>query len=249
MNIAFSSVLLLLAFLPGIIFSVAFFNTDHKPIQYVPLTHKAIAGIFATFALHALWLELSKILSSYPFSLNFTINIHTLLILASGATNSDYINAINSITTNNCTLFISYTLSIYVFAFISAKLLRQFITWTKLDKKYELFRLETKWHYLFGGHDWEEGDPEGVLVAATHELGGKGYLYLGVLKSFHLDNEGNLDYIILTSVLRREISLDKGQHGKNKISERFYPVDGDFLILKYKEIKTLNIQYLKIEDA
>lgn len=126
--------------------------------------------------------------------------------------------------------------------------IRWFIKATRLDGTFEFLRLENKRYYLFGGHDWKEGDPEGVVVAATIELANKGYLYLGVLDSFGFDNDGKLDYLILSSAARRDIGQDKPSTENDESDGRFYTIDGDSLVLKYDQIKTLNIQYLKIEE-
>jgi hypothetical protein len=240
MNIAFSAILILLLILPGFVFSVAFYNIDHRPINYVPLTHKAVVSLFASCAFHVIWL-------SMLYSLNHTLSFHPLLTLIAGTQDSEYTQAIESISLDNIFGFFKYFISIYLFAFCIGKLARYLIKKMELDR-FPFFRLETKWHYLFGGHDWEKGAPDGVIIAATHELAGEGYLYLGLLKDFHLDDEGNLDRLILTSVGRRNIHADKS-YPQEGTKERFYPIDGDCLILKYCEIKTLNVQYLKIEDA
>ncbi len=197
-------------------------------------------SLFVSCALHAIWLY------ALSFS-NHTINFHLLLTVIAGAQDSEYTNAIESISLSDLSCFFKYFVSIYLFAFLIGKISRYLIKKLELDR-FLFFRLETKWHYLFGGHDWEKGAPDGVIIATTHELAGKGYLYLGLLKDFHLDDEGNLDRLILTSVGRRNINTDK-THPHEGTQKRFYPVDGDCLILKYSEIKTLNVQYLKIESA
>lgn len=243
MNVAFSSLIILLLLLPGLIFTVAFINTDHKPVTYVPLTHKAILSIFMTCALHALWLWVAHFLH-YP------IDFHTLLILGSGTMNSEYMQAVNKITLTSTINFFFYFFTLYAFSFLLAKGIRWFISYSKLDRKYEFLRLESKWHYLFGGHDWAEGDPEGVVIAATTELAGIGYLYLGLLESFHFDHDGKFDYLILSSASRRCIADDKQLFDETgEQDSRFYPIDGDYIVLKYAEIKTLNIGYLRIEDV
>lgn len=240
MNIAFSSLILLAFLLPGLIFSVAFISSDHKPITYVPLTHKTILSIFATFVLQALWLELVSFFG-------YTINVHSLLILSSGMANNEYAHQLNNISAKNLSEFFVYFFTLYVFAFFSAKGIRWLIKITRLDSNFKFLRLENKWHYLFGGHDWEEGDPEGVVVAVTMELASKGYLYLGILNSFELNSEGNLDYLILSSAARRDIDKDKLSQS-NEAKDRFYSIDSDSIVLKYEHIKTLNVQYVKIKE-
>ncbi|MFC0135578.1 hypothetical protein [Massilia eurypsychrophila] len=65
------------------------------------------------------------------------------------------------------------------------------------------------------------------------------------------DSDGNLDRLILQSVARRPLSVDKTaaspEGGANE--ERFYDIDGDSFVLRYQDVKTLNVQYVKLTTA
>lgn len=130
----------------------------------------------------------------------------------------------------------------------------------QLDK-FSIFEIDSPWYYLFKGYDWEDGKPSAVRIAATVEMGGKCFLYVGILEKFFLTTEGNIDRLVITNAMRRKIKKDKDpketdkdkdQKETNKgdntdLLKRFYPIDGDYFVLKYSEVKNLNVQFLKID--
>ena len=61
---------------------------------------------------------------------------------------------------------------------------------------------------------------------------------------------GNLDRLILGGVSRRPLSKDKPAPGDEPMGpeERFYPVDGDYFVLRYAEITTLNVRYIPPDE-
>lgn len=46
--------------------------------------------------------------------------------------------------------------------------------------------------------------------------------------------------------MRRPLEADKPV--SSAVESRFYPVDGDYFVLRYTETITLNIQYIKLGD-
>jgi hypothetical protein len=121
----------------------------------------------------------------------------------------------------------------------------------KLDAKSNLLRLESPWYYLLNGYDWEVGEPDLIIITASVEFAGKGYLYNGYLENYYLDKNGELDRLILTDTRRRNIENDHqstqcANKTKQSVDDRFYPIDGHTFVLKYSNIKSLNIQFLQI---
>jgi hypothetical protein len=253
MNLAFPALLVFLFLLPGLFFTLAFYKTESKPLNYIPLTHKAAVSFFVTFLVHFLWISLISVTA-------FKINFSKLLILFSGAQGNIYATTISSISLSDIVATSIYLLTIYSFAYFLGWFFRQAIRWFKLDKKLKMLRLDSPWYYLFTGYDWEEGKPDIVLISSVMELAGKGYIYLGYLDGFFLDDEGNIDRLVLTGAMRRDIekdkiSLDENQtneivsdNGKNSLEQRFYPIDGNYFVIKYSEIKNLNILFIKLEE-
>jgi hypothetical protein len=69
------------------------------------------------------------------------------------------------------------------------------------------------------------------------------------LEDFYLTDSGNLDRIIFSSVVRRQLIADETlTEGDETESEtlRFYEISGDRLVFKYHDITSLNIEYYKI---
>src|SRR5437868_2772892 len=171
MNLAFPTLLIFLFLLPGLFFSLAFYSIETKPVNYVPLTHKAAISFFATFVLHTLWI--------YCFFSAYQIDFSKLLILISGAQGNLYTYTVESVTLANIMAFASYMITIFAAAYSIGKFLRFIIKKYKLDKIVKIFRLESPWYYLFTGYDWKIGEPDLVIITAAVEFAGKGYLYNG----------------------------------------------------------------------
>jgi hypothetical protein len=76
-------------------------------------------------------------------------------------------------------------------------------------------------------------------------------LYTGYLDEFFVDAEGQLDRLVLQEVMRRPIKADKEatNPGAWYDASRFYPVEGDYFVLRYNETITLNIQYIKLRQT
>ncbi len=241
MNFAFNSIIIILLVLPGFIFTLALYNAD-EPFYYTPLTRKTIISTFVSILF---------LLTYPPLFLkifNCEINYSTFLEIIAGK-NNDHL--LQTITSANLKCFSIYIITIYFFAYLIGLLFNYVIKKFKLDARFNPLRLESPWYYLFNGYDWEVGEPDLVIITAAVELAGKGYLYNGYLETYYLDKNGELDRLILTDTRRRTIENDHkpnefGNKTKQSIDERFYPIDGHNFLLKYSNIKSLNIQFLQI---
>ncbi len=242
MNIAFPALLIFLLILPGLIFNSAFYKIEDTPLAYVPFTNKTIISTVVTVILHMIGLV---VVVSFVHS---SLNKWPLLILISGVQDKEYSAAITSLTTHQLFFFAIYLLVVYLLAYLCGYLLRFLIIRFEWDK-YSIFEIDSPWYYLFKGYEWEDGKPNGVQIAAIMEMGGKCHLYIGILKKFFFNGDGNIDRLVLTSAMRREIENDKNfdEEPESSLTKRFYPIDGDYFVLKYSEIKNLNVQFLKID--
>lgn len=244
MNFAFNSIVIILLILPGIIFTLSLYNSD-EPFDYTPLTHKTIISLFATVVFPFIWTPLFIKITSYE------INFSKLLEIVAG---QNINQLLQSITLSDLSYFCIYIITIYIFAFVVGVILNKLIKGFKLDAKFKMLKLESPWYYLLKGYDWEIGEPDLIIITATVELAGKGYLYNGYLENYYLDKNGELDRLILTNTRRRNIKNDhrSEKHGEKtakSLDDRFYPIDGHNFVLKYSDIKSLNIQFLKIDSV
>jgi hypothetical protein len=74
------------------------------------------------------------------------------------------------------------------------------------------------------------------------------------LEDFYLNGDGQLDRVVLSDAMRRPIENDQKDTSNVKAAtntkkERFYEVKGDRLILKYDDIKNVNIEYLYVAEV
>lgn len=242
MNVAFPAVLMIILISPGLIFSRSFFQMDDLSLIYVPFTNKATVGIFATIVIHI-------VLVLIVYAVGYEINFKEIFVFISGAHGEIYANAIKSISPMQVAGFIIYLVVAYSGAFFLGNLCRRGIKKFKLDKKFRWLRLDNPWYYLFAGQDYgEQTEPDGVRIAATADIAGKCYLFIGYLNHYFFDRDGNIDRLILTDAMRREIENDKCVLDEKTIEERCYPIDGHYFVLKYSEIKNLNVQFLWMEN-
>ena len=228
-----SALLIVLFFLPGFIFTLAYYDSKGIPLN-VSVSYKVIASLLISLLLHAAGFFI------LIYCLNQAVDFKLILMLLTNTHNSILSLTLNA--NNVITLSALYLMCIYFVAFSLGALFRWGIKKCKLDR-YKFFRIDSPWYYLFKGSDWKGGQPDGVKIAATIEIAGHGYLYWGVLEDFFLNKEGNIDRLVLAYPSRRHFKNDKGILEE---AERFYPIGGDYFVLKYNEIKNLNIEYIDV---
>ena len=132
--------------------------------------------------------------------------------------------------------------------------LRSVISRFKLDRADALlstiFRFhDAPWYYLLTGADFEKAhEPDVIVISTIVEVAKEAVLYVGVLDDFYFDSNGQLDRLILQNVMRRPIARDKpGVDDSDALQvDRFYPIDGDNFVIRYSEMVTLNVQYLRV---
>jgi hypothetical protein len=266
MNIAFSTILIILFLLPGIIlrrsylsskFSIRYISTN--TLNEIPLL------IIPSLITHFLGFWIIRIYFSYEF------DFKVIGLLVSGS-NSDT-NLISS-TFQNIRDFINpifiYNLSIWIFPYVLGNVARYIIRTTGLDKKIVLFRFSNKWHYIFSGEYLEfpnipddTKDIDFVFVDALVNISNDHQMiYVGLLKDFYLDKDGGLESIHLDFPKRRSLHNDyifkniteserkelQTEDTNNGIDERFYDIPSNFIILPYKSIINLNIRYYSFQE-
>jgi len=154
-----------------------------------------------------------------------------------------------------------YFLSLYIFAVLLGYLSHYLVRKFKLDLKYRFFRFNNEWYYLlsgetmkFGEVDGNDGDVDGVYLTTVVHHSNEDYLYRGIVADFFFDKSGNLDRLLLRNVLRRSLSNDRNSDEpfNNLPDERYYDIKGDYFLLRYSEISTINLDYIfltkEIED-
>jgi hypothetical protein len=253
-NVAFSALLVFLLLLPGFLFRTYFKRAEKVVLDIKPFGQAAIDAFLTALVLDLLWYWLSHAFTGTR------VDFKALLALVAGEKSSELDRAIAELAGDpwHPGLFFA---SLYGFAIASGFALRRMVTRLKLDRRgaplANFLRFDTPWYYLFTGYD-RPTPPNGVAIGAVVSLGGIAYLYTGVLVEYFLDDQGQLNRIVLASAARRllsedaveesePLSPDGGDMGAPQYGEeRFYPIEGDYFVLRYSEVLTLNVRYLDL---
>ena len=245
MNFAFSSILIFFLLLPGLIFfrfyysgvfSKQFFKATAFEIFYMSLA----PGIVVHF-LGFLWVE--------NFSPFLRVDLVVLGQVFSDPTDEDLItNSFESIHGNIQEIFL-YNSMLCIMSAILGFTSKFIVRVTDLDQKYKLFRFQNHWHYWLNSEiyhfenigqlrakDPDEYYLETVYVDILLEVNNKETLYRGVIADYLLSSSNGLDLIYLKEASKRDVELR---------GEPFIPIPGDYFIIKYDEIKNLNITYVR----
>jgi hypothetical protein len=136
----------------------------------------------------------------------------------------------------------------------------QVVRQAHLDHKTKLFRFNNYWYYmlrgevlLFAESRAEEVEvPDGVYLSAVVSHSSKNYLYRGLVYDFTFDDDGTLDTIVLTDAQRRDL-MEDSPPGADSVhpdeDPRYYDIKGDYLILQYSRIVTLNLDYFWLTET
>ena len=154
----------------------------------------------------------------------------------------------------------TYFWSLFGFAGALGILAHVAVRFWHLDLWTTWFRFENYWYYLLRGEILgfnvpraEVKLPDGVYVSAVVEQAKESFLYWGILYNFGLNSNGELDRLLLVLAHRRPLSKDRhlGQsldETSGLVDERFYEIRGDFLLVRYDQVKTLNLDYFWLEE-
>ena len=128
---------------------------------------------------------------------------------------------------------------------------QRFVRTSQLDRTFSAFRFASDWHYLFKGEVRSDlPPPDFVVVSATVDHSGQTYLYVGVLRHYVVDRQGELARLHMNSVVRRPIGQDRKQGQEQQHPDRtgrFYPITGDELVIVFKDVRTLNVRYMYLK--
>jgi hypothetical protein len=258
-NIAFSALLVFLLLLPGFLFRTYFKRAEKIVLDVKPFGQAAIDAFLAAIVLDLAWYWATVAATGRR------ADFQTLFTLIAGEKSAELESAIARLAADpwHPGLFFG---TLYAFAILAAFLLRRGVTRWRLDRRgaplANFLRFDTPWYYLFTGYD-RPAAPNGVAIGAVVSLGGTAYLYTGVLVEYFLDDQGQLNRLVLASAARRPLSEDAPQDDQAltgewvetggsagaagaPAEERFYPIEGDYFVLRYSEVSTLNVRYLDL---
>lgn len=246
MDLALPAVLTFFALLPGFIARARLKYHESESIGSSPFGRVVVGGVLWASALHCVWLLASWLFAGYYVQLDVVLALLNADLIPEAKK-----ELIFSQLRDQAALYAWYFGSMTLFSLFVPWILRKVIEKWGLDKRsHPLSSLcrfhDAPWFYLLNGRDGDS-EPDFIQLSAVVELGGKPYLYVGVLEEYFFDDEGKPDRFVLSQVRRRALSRDKGAPQQTGGS-RFYEVDGHWFVLRYSEVRTLNITFVQLQQ-
>lgn len=258
-NIAFTTLVVIVLAFPGYIFRACYFaDTFTRQVLPRSWTDDIAKAILYSLPFHVVGILLFEFLQHHGWikhTLSFEVGFRILTgDYGESPANNEYrlANLVRTLYDNS-----RYLLSYYAFAVIGALVvghaLRSLVWKLELDVKVPvLFGFRNPWLYTLMGRGQLPVPHSQILVwvdALTDEpteVPGKTRLYRGLVSGFTTEESGALRDIILTAARRGKLKTRKGKEPEFL----WQPINpGDFFVLRYAEIKNINITYLSSRSA
>lgn len=238
MNIAFPAFFILLLIIPGFIFQNSYEKVENTSIEKKPFDVSSSLAFFYALMLHVFLIGIFTPIIGH----NINYEICLKLLTGSKSISELELRAIS----NNIAYIVLYFASSFLSAYIFGKLFQKLILHFNPYKSSK-YAFETPWYYELKGKLSETKNAQLIKLSCLVESKNTAFLYYGVLEDFYLDSNGQLDRVVLSDAIRRPIESDELEF-TNTSTARFYEIKGDRLILKYEDIKNINIEYLYIVE-
>jgi len=260
MNFAFPALLVFLLVLPGIVLRYSYARGPWgwaSPTSLRRVSEELAYGVAFALALHVGWLILVRRLGFQP-----DVDAMFLLLAGNFGEGSQHLDRVRSSVAGHYAGVAGYLVSLYAAAAVAGNLGHRAVRRLKLDHLTKTFRFDNYWYYMLTGEvlDFRENAGErrsvdGVYFSAVVDHASGSYLYRGIVSDFTFDRDGTLDTVVLTDAHRRKLVDDRQEGepsthvGPSEPDERYYEIRGDFLVLRYAEIRTLNLDYFAVTLA
>lgn len=251
MNVAFPAVFLFLVVLPGFLFRQFFQRNEVRTFDHTPFSAVVLKALLYAAVFNAL-VALSAHFVGYDIELGDIIRL-----LVGGPSSLTDLNGRLTWLNLHPVAGAGYFVLTCAVALLTALAWRASVQRWELDRAgnplVKLARGDAPWYYLFSGLDHPKEDAiDGATVAAVVEFKEGSYLYAGLLDGYEVNEDGQLDRILLVQAQRRKLADDReyDASGDKYVDDntRFYPIAGDVFVLRYNEIKTLNVTYVSLGD-
>ena len=249
--IAFTALLLAVLLLPGILFRYAYLRSNalRKTVDF-SLLSELVFVLVPTLIIHLFGWLVTVLLSSL---FGYTPDLITLYDLLSGRPLGG--EALTSLRTG-FPLFVLYILMLCLLASLGGKLAQTWVLRRGWDERYKLFQIFNDWDKYFTGHvvlNEERANFDYVQVDVVVGSSEGDILYSGSLANYSLNREQGIDRIFMEFVYRRllkddvPVSPDPATAGDREADPRYYTMPGDYLVIPFSQIKTLNLSYKKLK--
>ncbi|WKB53125.1 hypothetical protein [Eleftheria terrae] len=230
--------------LPGFLVRVRFKRVERTVLDASPFGRVATEATILATLLHIVWITLAALCFDQHFQLS-------LLLDLIGSHPEAQREASHRLGAQSGWLA-AYFVSLYLSSWLLPPLARRAVSARRWDRwgtrLGAVLRFnEAPWYYLLSGADFPaDAVPDLILVSAVVDIGRESWVYVGVLDDYFMTPAGDLDRLVLQSVRRRRLAADRGEGESDDGTERFYPIDGDYLVLRYTESTTLNVKYVRL---
>lgn len=247
MNLALPAILIFVVVLPGFLFRSRLKLAEQTSLDYSPFGRVVIEACLWAIVLHTVWLAGSSILFDATLATEAVLG----LLSSSPPLQATAVDEVRG----SAGRVAAYFASLYAFAFVIPTVTREAISHWRLDRAgarfSRVFRFhDAPWYYLLTSADFEPGDePDHIVLAAVLDVATSPILYVGILVDFFFDPQGQLDRLVLANVVRRPLSRDRPIDDDaiaDDETSRFYAVEGDYFVIRYAEVITLNVHYVKV---
>ena len=246
MNLALPALVVFLLLLPGAVARSRIKLVERLSLDYSPLGQVVSETVAWAAALHALWLAGASLVFKQVLQADVLLR---LLSAEPGAQT----RALDTVAAQ-APAVAAYGGSLLLAAYLVPALVRAAVMRWRLDRNgaplRPLLRFHgAPWYYLLSGADFPAGEaPDFITVSAIVNVANQPFLFTGVLQHYYLDPSGQLDRLVLREAMRRPLSADKPllPDADAASSPRFYPVDGDYFVLRYSDAITLNVEYITL---
>lgn len=257
MSFAFPALLAFLLVLPGIILRYSYARGPWgwaSPTSLRRVSEELAYGVAFALVLHALWLRLVRGLGFAP-----DVDSMFLLLVGSFGDGDRYLDRVLSAVSDPYPRVAAYLVSLYMASAVAGNLGHRAVRRLKLDHRTKTFRFDNYWYYMLTGEvlDFPENAGEGrrvdgVYLSGVVDHASGSYLYRGIVSDFTFDRDGGLDTIVLADAHRRRLVDDREDDtpratvGPAMPDQRYYEIRGDFLVLRFSEFRTLNLDYFAV---
>jgi len=249
-NIAFTTLIILMLAAPGAVARASYFSNEFTR-QVLPRnwTDDMARAILWSIPFHVVGVWCVELLQHHT-SIQTTMNFLVVFRMLSGEYEGQVSPVVARLYDNAGYLTVYYGM-ILLAAFGLGHGIR-FVVWKyELDVRWpNLLAYRSPWLYtLLGRGKLQVGPNETILVyvdALTDlpaEVPGKTVLYRGLVSGFSTEEDGTLREIILTGAYRGKFSHVRGLFFRKATFVWQAIEPGDYLTLKYADLKNLNITY------
>lgn len=219
MNIAFGTLLIIVLLSPGFVCRYAFLKGPYSRKNFKPsFSDEIFWSVIPAVFIQLIAFSILKLAGFYP-------SFQDLYLLIVGAQKEIDFALLN----DGIPPFLLYCFIILLASYGIGAFARWAVIKYNLDLKYNIFKVNNEWYYLFSGKLTNEAVDFIKLDILVNSDNGT-TLYSGILEDYFLNKEGGIDRLYLIKVYRNVK----------------YEMPGDYFIVFGREILNMNLTYFRL---